>query len=87
MPYSYIAEKEKLFDETSQKRFLSIRDRVNRLIDNTGAVSMGAAISGETGHIWNLMACVDRLVEIGEIHEVQMTHPVRGQDRLFFKHQ
>tara|TARA_R110000744_G_scaffold368381_1_gene478245 strand:+ start:53 stop:313 length:261 start_codon:yes stop_codon:yes gene_type:complete len=84
--YDYESNKAHMFTEDGQKMFLSIRDRTNRLIDVAGAVSMGMAISGETGISWHMIACVDRLVELGEIHEVEMTHPVRGQNRLFFKH-
>ena len=85
MSYNYNEHRNFLFTDRGNVMFLSIRDRVNRLIDTAGAVSMGAAISGESGDVWNMMACVDRMVELNEIYEVQMVGPVPGQRRLFFK--
>ena len=63
--------------------FLSIRDRVNSLLKQAGAVRMQEAISGETGSSWQMLACVDRLVELGEIREI--TGDVAGQYRVFIK--
>lgn len=83
--YDYEKHKADIFTEGGQKMFLSIRDRANRLIDQAGAVSMGLVISGETGDTFKMLACVDRLVELKEINEVQMLHPVRGQNRIFVK--
>ncbi len=80
--YIYEKEKPELFKEENQKTFLSIRDRVYKLCTEAGGVSMGAAIRGHSGSSWFLMACVDRLIELGELREVTMGG-VEGQYRVF----
>jgi len=82
--YEYQKERTYVFTEEGQVQFLSIRDRVGRLLDTAGAYSMGKALGCETGDSWRMMACVDRLVELGEIREI--TGPdVCGQDRVFVR--
>jgi hypothetical protein len=68
--YSYKEERPRLFTEDGQVMFLSVRDNVKRLLNQAGAVRMDRAISGQTGSSWEMLACVDRLVELGELREV-----------------
>ena len=68
--YQYTKELERLFTDEGQRTFLLIRDRVQRLLQQAGACTMGKAIYGSTGDTWLMMACVERLVELGEIEEV-----------------
>lgn len=82
--YVYEIEKPKVFSESGQRTFLEIRDRVNRKLKDSGAVSMGMAISGSTGDSWTMLACVDRMVELKEIREVT-SGGCSGQDRVFVK--
>lgn len=82
--YNYQNEKPKIFTENGQETFLKIRDNVNRLLNMSGAVMMENAIKVETGDVWVLLACVDRLVELKEIKEVT-GHDVLGQHRVFVK--
>jgi len=84
MSYDYNVERENVFTEDGQVMFLSVRDNVNRLISDSGAVSMQCAISGQTGNSWHMLACVDRLVELKEIREITGKN-VAGQDRVFVK--
>jgi hypothetical protein len=42
--YDYAKEREHIFTEQGQRLFLEIRDRVQRLIAASGAVTMGKAI-------------------------------------------
>ena len=82
MPYSYAKERAAIFTERGQRMFLSIRDNVRRLLKTAGAVRMDEAIDGQTGSSWEMLACVDRLVELKEIREI--TGPdVPGQYRVF----
>ena len=83
MPYNYQEKKPYVFTEDGQVQFLSIRDRVFGKIKYAGAVSMERAISGESGSTWNMMACVDRLVDLGEI--VELKTDGCAQDRIFVK--
>ena len=83
--YDYEVEKEKIFSEKGQKLFLAIRDQIKKKLAISGAITMGRAISlpEEIGAAdgWHMMACVDRLVELGELQEV----PTSGaaQYRIF----
>lgn len=80
--YRYGDLKPKLFSEEGCVMYVQIRDRVRHLLSVAGAVSMGAAIRESTGDSWMMLACVDRMAELGEIREV--TGPnVAGQDRVF----
>jgi hypothetical protein len=70
--YSYAAERPKLFTEEGQSAFLKIRDAAKELLEIAGAfrqseLLMRASIGGDS---WFQIACVDRLVEIGEIVEI-----------------
>lgn len=80
--YNYQTEKPKIFTEDGQERFLKIRDNVQRLLKQSGAVMMEKAISAVTGDSWLPMACVDRLVELKEIREITK-EGVAGQHRVF----
>ena len=82
MSYAYEVEKRFVFTDEGQRQFLRIRDRVNNHLRVAGACSMSAAIAGESGSSWEMMACVDRLIELGELREI--TGPnVAGQHRVF----
>lgn len=67
MPYSYAIEKPKLFTEEGQVLFLKVRDRVNHHIKESGAVSFSKALTGITGDGWEHIACIDRMIELGEL--------------------
>jgi hypothetical protein len=79
--YVYEDEKPAIFTESGQVMFLSIRDRIKQNLKVSGSIRMAEAMSGQTGSTWQMMACVDRLVELGEIREI--TKNVAGQDRVF----
>jgi len=80
--YNYQTEKQKIFTEDGQVVFLKIRDNVQRLIKQSGAVMMQNATSVVTGDNWMMLACVDRLVELKEIREIT-GDKVAGQHRVF----
>lgn len=82
--YDYQSERPKLFTEAGQIMFLRVRDRVKTAVQTAGAVrmqeAMGAAGSGDS---WTQLACVDRLVELGELREVTAGVGVASQHRVF----
>ena len=82
--YEYQEQRAAIFTEDGQKMFLGIRDGTHALLKKSGAVTMGRAMSsGEGGgDSWATMACVDRLVELGEIREIPQER-CAGQDRVF----
>lgn len=81
--YNYQAERAKVFTEDGSVMYAAIRDHAKQLLNKAGAFTMGSAIRAATsGDTFVMQACVDRLVELGEILEV--THGmVAGQNRVF----
>jgi hypothetical protein len=80
--YDYATEREKIFTEDGQVKFLQIRDNAQRLLTIAGAFRLDAAIKNVGGDSWLMLACVDRLVELGEIREVTEVR-VPAQYRVF----
>lgn len=84
MSYQYETEKPKLFTEEGQRLFLAIRDKTALLLETSGAARMQEMISGQSGNVWEMLACVDRMIELGELREI--THDgVAGQYRVFVR--
>lgn len=86
MAYSYQTERPKLFTDEGQQMFLAVRDNANRLLASAGAVRMDKAIGVVTGDSWQMLACVDRMVELGELREltnIPVSPYVAGQYRVF----
>jgi hypothetical protein len=81
--YNYQSEKSKLFTEDGQVLFMSIRDRTKALVATAGAFTMEKAISGNSGDSWTMLACVDRMVELGELREITAPNSCSGQNRVF----
>lgn len=81
--YDYKREKSDLFSDEGQRMFLRVRDFVKSALKMAGAVRMNEAMNAAgTGSSWTMLACVDRLVELGEIREVTPAD-VPGQYRVF----
>lgn len=81
--YCYQIEKPKLLTDEGQRTFLAVRDRAFRLLLEAGAFKLFYACKGVSDpSSWFLMACVDRMVEIGEITEIT-GQLVAGQNRVF----
>lgn len=80
--YSYTELKPTIFTEKGQVRFLKIRDHATELLEDAGAFMLRNCISVVHGDSWERIACVDRLVELGEIKEVTK-HGVPWQLRVF----
>ncbi len=69
MPYSYNSERPKIFTEQGQVDFLKVRDMARQMIREAGAFRYNELIDRccLSGDSWFHMACVERLVELGEI--------------------
>jgi monomeric isocitrate dehydrogenase len=85
MAYRYEDEKPKLFTESGQEMFLKIRDNADRLLEQAGAAMSGRITSNVTGDSWQMQACIDRLVELGEIVEAMNPVSQWGQHRVFVR--
>lgn len=83
MTYSYHTEKGKLLTDEGQKQFLAVRDHVNYLLNLSGAVMMNKVKRCPSGG-WEAMACIDRMVELGELEEIGAPASC-GQARVFVK--
>lgn len=70
MSYVYEVEKPYVFTDEGQRAFLKVRDTAFRLDREAGAFTVEKAIAGLVGSSWSMLACVDRLVEIGEFEYV-----------------
>lgn len=81
--YRYEDIKPLLFNDEGQRMFLRVRDGVHNRLAMAGAVRMQEAISSAgSGDSWTMLACVDRMVELGEIREIPQSG-VPGQHRVF----
>jgi hypothetical protein len=86
MSYSYQALKPSLFTDDGQRTFLKIRDHVSNVLKASGAITCGAAIRVATGDTWLMLACVDRMVELGELRRITTAAgTVSAQDEIFVK--
>jgi hypothetical protein len=85
--YRYEERKPSVFTDEGQRMFLTIRDRANKLLEQAGAARLQEMISGTSGDSWNMLACVDRMKELGEIRELTNDHDVPAQYRVFVKGQ
>lgn len=79
--YNYNTQKKNIFTEEGQEMFLKIRDKAHKLLDEAGAFKLSHVISGCTGDSWDMYACVDSLIELGEIIEIE--RKCAGQNRVF----
>lgn len=80
--YDYRRERPGLFTEEGQVMFLAVRDRAQELLKVAGAAQLGHMTSRIPGEGYQLIACVDRLVELGELFEISIPR-VAGQHRVF----
>lgn len=87
MAYTYQEERPRIFTEEGFVRLTKIREYVLSRIKFSGAVMMNNVLMevGILGNDWDKLACVDYLVERGEIREINQTGMVAGQSRIFIK--
>lgn len=85
MPYEYQHNRQDVFTEAGQVMFLKIRDNANRLVALAGAAQFQEIVRDVSGDSWTMLACVDRLVELGELREWTGYGYVPGQYRIFVK--
>lgn len=85
MPYKYEDHRSAVFTDDGQRMLLKIRDRAFKLIDESGCAMVANIISGSAGDSWHMLACIDRLVEIRELREVEYG-PCAGQYKIYVRH-
>ena len=67
MSYDYKEQRPIVFTEAGLTMLLKIRDNAQRLTDLAGAVREEKLWVGLSGDSWDMRACVDYLVERGEL--------------------
>lgn len=77
MSYKYEDHREGLFTEQGQLTFIKVRDKVKYLLETVGAFRLEEASICS----WEEIACVDRMVEIGEL--IEFKRECWGQYRVF----
>ena len=83
--YDYRQERKELFTDKGQRIFLKFRDRCDDLLRISGAFTLDKAIcegSFGGGTSYTHIACVDRMVELGELIELGRCGSW-AQDRVF----
>jgi putative lipase involved disintegration of autophagic bodies len=83
MSYSYEKERERVFSDDGQRMVMQMHATARKCIEMSGAVRMDKLMSGLLGDSWLMMACADRLVEMGCIEEIKNPVSNVGQHRLF----
>lgn len=84
MPYNYETEKPLLFSDAGQRMFLAVRDNAKILFAKSGAARCDELMKGAGGgDSWQMLACVDRLVELGEIREIPTPEGTATQHRIY----
>lgn len=82
--YDYQTERPQLFTEPGQIVLLKIRDQAFKLCAEAGCAMAGNIMAKASGDSWMLLAAIDRLVEIGDLREVNYGR-CAGQHRIFTK--
>ena len=70
--YDYTKQRSVVFSETGIKLLFKIRDKAQSLLKEAGAFREQEVTLGCSGDSWDMLACVDYLVECGEI--VRVSH-------------
>jgi hypothetical protein len=71
MAYNYTTQRSYIFTEQGQVDFLKIRDAAKKMLKECGAFrEMELLSKAGGGDSWDHMACIDRLVELGEIQRL-----------------
>lgn len=85
MSYRYETQRPALLTEEGSRAFIKSRDAILTLARTTGCIRMGEAmplVQG-FGNLWEMMAVLHRMVEIGDLLRVDGTQYRAGQHEIF----
>lgn len=82
MGYVYQEQRKVVFTDEGQRLLLKVRDRAVSLLEQAGAFTIGKVTRGISGDSWELLACVDRLVELGECRYLTDEFNVATQNKV-----
>ena len=80
--YKYEDYRAQVFLEENQEQFLKARDKAHKLLETSKYIDLDQIIQGLGGGNFLNIAFVDRLVELGDLYEVQN---IPGRLRIFMK--
>lgn len=80
--YNYPEVRPEIFTDSGRQKLEVIRQKVSQHLGNSPSITLVQAISGALGDTWVNMACVDRMVELGELEEIDVRAKI-AQDRTF----
>jgi hypothetical protein len=80
--YNYQDQRPCMFTDDGQRMLLKIRDNANRLCKTAGVVRMDKIMLGVSGDTWGMLACADRLIELGDLREIDYGQ-CAAQHRIF----
>lgn len=83
MSYRYEDLKPELLTDDGQRLLFFIHGNVQQHLRESGAVRAAEAWRGVTGDRWLMLACLDRLIELGEIRECDNPVSTFAQHRIF----
>lgn len=82
MSYQYLKERAALFTPEGNANFILNRDTAHDLIRTAGAFRLQEFMAkAKGGNTWFYMACIERLVEMGEL--VELRRDCWAQYRVF----
>ncbi len=73
MSYNYAIERPFVLTDEGQRVLLKMRDLAFELCGKAGAVRADKLMVF-SGNSWQIMACIDRLVEVGDLREIQFNN-------------
>lgn len=86
--YTYETERPKLFTDEGQRLFLRVRDHAQKLLAASGAVTCEKLLAGAgagAGASFVQLACIDRLVELGELRRVTPVGSCATRNEVFVR--
>lgn len=81
--YNYKELRPTIFKDDGIPRLLIIRDRIHKLFTHSNTIIMESILDGILGDSWENMVCVDYLVELGEITEINKNSDSPAQYHIF----
>jgi hypothetical protein len=82
--YRYTEQRPKIFTPEGLTAVIKTRDNAKDLIQQAGAAMLCKIMNGTCNDSWLAVACVEYLVERGEIREIPQQN-VATQHRIFVK--
>lgn len=81
--YNYQEMRKNVFTEDGVRQTIKIRDEAKKLIKLAGVVQCDKLIKICTGDTWDMLACIDYLVETKDLLEIKNELSGAGQHRIF----